>query len=260
MAAHAETAPGARVPTGPRAERAELDKALTTLYRAAPKEAWPGVDRALAALTAWIRSVSSGGWSDEALSIYRAAAIALEEYEESLPPDLVPIAALRSRDWAAMSAEGVVYHESAAPSGPWHSSTEALPNAAQRARRRAYRNLPDSESGKQSEAVGGRKQADVEAPVSLVREDRMVLPPARPRAPKGWLPVLGFELPEEVGAEVAEVAADKGVTSAEYVAEAVRRQLEQDRLAGLDAWLEQEHGPIPEDSLARAEALWPRAE
>jgi Arc/MetJ-type ribon-helix-helix transcriptional regulator len=42
-----------------------------------------------------------------------------------------------------------------------------------------------------------------------------------------------------------------------YVAEAVARQLELDLLAELAALLEAEHGPVPEEFLAEAEAAWP---
>ncbi|MFO7250272.1 MAG: hypothetical protein DIU60_005925 [Actinomycetes bacterium] len=42
-----------------------------------------------------------------------------------------------------------------------------------------------------------------------------------------------------------------------YVAEAVARQLELDLLAELAELLEAEHGPVPEDLLAEAEAAWP---
>lgn len=45
-----------------------------------------------------------------------------------------------------------------------------------------------------------------------------------------------------------------------YVTEAVTRQLELDQLAELAELLEAEHGPVPEEALAEAEAAWPDAE
>lgn len=41
-----------------------------------------------------------------------------------------------------------------------------------------------------------------------------------------------------------------------YVAEAVGRQLQRDRLAELLDDLDREHGPVPADVLAEVEALW----
>ncbi|MEO3861063.1 hypothetical protein [Acrocarpospora sp. B8E8] len=45
----------------------------------------------------------------------------------------------------------------------------------------------------------------------------------------------------------------------QYVTAAVTRQLELDLLAELSALLEADHGPIPEEFLAEAEAAWPDA-
>lgn len=42
-----------------------------------------------------------------------------------------------------------------------------------------------------------------------------------------------------------------------YVAEAVGRQLQRDRLAELLHDLDQEHGPVPDEVLAEVEELWP---
>jgi Arc/MetJ-type ribon-helix-helix transcriptional regulator len=46
----------------------------------------------------------------------------------------------------------------------------------------------------------------------------------------------------------------------QYVAEAVSRQLERDLLAELSELLAAEHGPIPEEYLAEAQAAWPDGE
>lgn len=69
---------------------------------------------------------------------------------------------------------------------------------------------------------------------------------------------VSVSLPEGLTA-VVQQRVGKGEFS-HYVAEAVARQLELDLLTELAALLEAEHGPIPEKSLAEAEAAWPDVE
>jgi Arc/MetJ-type ribon-helix-helix transcriptional regulator len=66
---------------------------------------------------------------------------------------------------------------------------------------------------------------------------------------------VSVSLPEGLTAAVQQ-RVGKGEFS-HYVAEAVARQLEVDLLAELAALLEAEHGPVPEQFLAEAEAAWP---
>jgi Arc/MetJ-type ribon-helix-helix transcriptional regulator len=69
---------------------------------------------------------------------------------------------------------------------------------------------------------------------------------------------VSVSLPEGLTAAVQQ-RVGKGEFS-HYVAEAVARQLELDLLAELAALLEAEHGPVPEEFLAEAEAAWPDRE
>ena len=67
-------------------------------------------------------------------------------------------------------------------------------------------------------------------------------------ATKKYTVTLPEELAEAIRAEVG-----KGGFSA-YVAHAIQRQRELDRLGELVAWLEEEYGPVTEEELAAAQA------
>lgn len=73
--------------------------------------------------------------------------------------------------------------------------------------------------------------------------------------PLGRARKVSVSLPEGL-TEAVRQRVGKGEFS-QYVAEAVARQLEFDLLAELAELLEAEHGPVPEDLLAEAEAAWP---
>lgn len=68
---------------------------------------------------------------------------------------------------------------------------------------------------------------------------------------------MSVTIPSELAAELRS-RAGRGNVSA-YVTEALMRQLEHDRLGDLLAELEEVHGPVTEDELARARAEWPHA-
>jgi hypothetical protein len=68
---------------------------------------------------------------------------------------------------------------------------------------------------------------------------------------------LSVSLPAALDEELRERAGAGGISP--YIAAAVRRQLERDRLGDLLGWLDEEYGPVPEDAMARAEEEWPRA-
>lgn len=68
---------------------------------------------------------------------------------------------------------------------------------------------------------------------------------------------VSVSMPEDLTA-VVQQRVGKGEFS-QYVTTAVTRQLELDLLAELSALLEADHGPIPEEYLAEAEAAWPDA-
>ncbi|KUP96789.1 hypothetical protein AC529_10480 [Thermobifida cellulosilytica TB100] len=65
-------------------------------------------------------------------------------------------------------------------------------------------------------------------------------------------------MPEDLSSAVHE-RVGRGEFS-RYVTEAVSRQLELDLLAELADLLENEYGPVSEQSLAEAEAAWPDAD
>lgn len=69
---------------------------------------------------------------------------------------------------------------------------------------------------------------------------------------------VSVSMPEDLSAAIQE-RVGRGEFS-RYVTEAVARRLEQERLAELVAEYEAEHGPVPEELLAEAEASWPDAE
>ncbi|MDT0308652.1 CopG family transcriptional regulator [Streptomyces sp. DSM 44917] len=59
-------------------------------------------------------------------------------------------------------------------------------------------------------------------------------------------------IPEDLLEEIRGEAAERGLSA--YVAEALRMKHEQDRLAEVAAWLEEEYGPFTEEELAAARA------
>lgn len=69
---------------------------------------------------------------------------------------------------------------------------------------------------------------------------------------------VSVSMPEELSAAVQH-RVGRGEFS-HYVAEAVARRLELDLLTELAELLEAEHGPVPPELLAEAEAAWPDAE
>lgn len=66
---------------------------------------------------------------------------------------------------------------------------------------------------------------------------------------------VSLTLEEELVAEAREAVGIRGLSS--YVNRALRHQLQRDRLAGLLAELEQEHGPIAEEVIEEARRAWP---
>lgn len=66
---------------------------------------------------------------------------------------------------------------------------------------------------------------------------------------------VSLSLEEELLAEAREVVGARGLSS--YVNRALRQQLQHDRLAGLLAELEQEHGPIEPRMLEEVRQAWP---
>ena len=65
---------------------------------------------------------------------------------------------------------------------------------------------------------------------------------------------VSLSMDEDVLAQARERAGRRELSS--YVNEAVRRQLQHDRLADLLAEMEAESGPVPEDVLAEARQVW----
>jgi Arc/MetJ family transcription regulator len=65
---------------------------------------------------------------------------------------------------------------------------------------------------------------------------------------------VSLSLEEELLAEAREVVGARGLSS--YVNRALRQQLQHDRLAGLLAELEQEHGPIDPRVLEEVREAW----
>lgn len=66
---------------------------------------------------------------------------------------------------------------------------------------------------------------------------------------------VSLTLEEELLAEAREVVGARGLSS--YVNQALRHQLQHDRLAGLLAELEQEKGPIEPQILEEIRRAWP---
>ena len=84
------------------------------------------------------------------------------------------------------------------------------------------------------------------------------LPPAGNLLPLGRARKVSVSLPEDLTTAVQQ-RVGKGEFS-HYVTEAVARQLELDLLTELAELLDADHGPIPEEFLAEAGAVWPDAE
>jgi Arc/MetJ-type ribon-helix-helix transcriptional regulator len=76
--------------------------------------------------------------------------------------------------------------------------------------------------------------------------------------PLGRARKVSVSMPEDLAAAVQR-RVGRGEFS-HYVTAAVTRQLELDLLDELSTLLETEHGPVPEELLAEAEAAWPDAE
>lgn len=66
---------------------------------------------------------------------------------------------------------------------------------------------------------------------------------------------MSVTIPSDVAAELRKRAGRGNVSS--YVTDALLRQLEHDRLGDLLAELEELHGPVSDEELARARAEWP---
>jgi Arc/MetJ family transcription regulator len=66
---------------------------------------------------------------------------------------------------------------------------------------------------------------------------------------------VSLTLDEELLAEAREVVGTRKLSS--YVNRALRHQLQHDRVAGLLAELEQEHGPIGPEILEEVRQAWP---
>jgi Arc/MetJ family transcription regulator len=66
---------------------------------------------------------------------------------------------------------------------------------------------------------------------------------------------VSLTLEEELLAEAREVVGARGLSS--YVNRALRHQLQHDRLAGLLAELEREHGPIESKVIEEVRRAWP---
>lgn len=66
---------------------------------------------------------------------------------------------------------------------------------------------------------------------------------------------MSVTIPSDVAAELRKRAGRGNVSS--YVTDALLRQLEHDRLGDLLAELEEIHGPVSDEELARARAEWP---
>lgn len=65
---------------------------------------------------------------------------------------------------------------------------------------------------------------------------------------------VSLSIEEDVLAEARERAGRRELSS--YVTDAIRRQLQQDRLGELLAEMEAESGPIPDDVIEEARQLW----
>jgi hypothetical protein len=66
---------------------------------------------------------------------------------------------------------------------------------------------------------------------------------------------VSLSLEEELVVEAREVVGARGLSS--YVNRALRHQLQRDRLTGLLADLEQEHGPIEPQVIEEVRQAWP---
>lgn len=66
---------------------------------------------------------------------------------------------------------------------------------------------------------------------------------------------MSVTIPSDVAAELRKRAGRGNVSS--YVTDALLRQLEHDRLGDLLAELEEIHGPVSDEELARARTEWP---
>jgi Arc/MetJ family transcription regulator len=66
---------------------------------------------------------------------------------------------------------------------------------------------------------------------------------------------VSLTLDEELLAEAREVVGTRKLSS--YVNQALRNQLQHDRIAGLLAELEQEHGPVEPQILEEVRQAWP---
>jgi Arc/MetJ family transcription regulator len=69
---------------------------------------------------------------------------------------------------------------------------------------------------------------------------------------------VSLSIEEEVLAEARERAGRRELSS--YVNDAVRRQVQRDRIADLLAAMDAESGPIPDEVMEEARQLWRRAE
>jgi hypothetical protein len=69
---------------------------------------------------------------------------------------------------------------------------------------------------------------------------------------------VSLTLEEELVSEAREAVGVRGLSS--YVNRALRHQLQRDRIAGLLAELEQEHGPIPPGVIEEVRQEWPAPE
>ncbi len=67
---------------------------------------------------------------------------------------------------------------------------------------------------------------------------------------------VSLTLDEELLAEAREAAGPRGLSS--YVNEVLRQRLQHDRLAGLLADLDQEHGPVDSRVLGEVRQEWPK--
>jgi Arc/MetJ-type ribon-helix-helix transcriptional regulator len=76
--------------------------------------------------------------------------------------------------------------------------------------------------------------------------------------PVGAARKVSVSMPEDLTAAVQR-RVGRGKFS-QYVTEAVTRQLELDLLTELSELLTSEHGPVPEEYLAEAQAAWPDGE
>jgi Arc/MetJ family transcription regulator len=66
---------------------------------------------------------------------------------------------------------------------------------------------------------------------------------------------VSLTLEEDLVAEAREIVGLRGLSG--YVNQALRLQLQRDRLAGLLADLDREHGPVPSEILEEVRRAWP---